>query len=585
MSKKITFAVTIEDDHDLVSQLKEKIASSDCVVEIIGLGGESDLEKMYSVYEKITGFDRLPISLMLGHILIFSVDAFFELEFLLPKSESLTIWSDPEFHDAELKRYLIEAMVESCPSGVVARTRMGRKVWKEQYGLDVPVLSAVFSGVDLQGAVPLIEKTGRTRLLLDGGRDVINNHLIESFLQLDKHDVDIWCVYPERLKPWMAPDMYFTDIPREEIAIFYQAVDGVVIADRNVSEQKVMDYVLSGFMPIVSTSQIGERISTFFDGEVEFFVITGEGLGDVLKDPKLLAEYNKASSVVLKSHVSFSMAVIEITSMPVNEILASKSRLAVRLAQKEFFRVKYNDEEGSAVHRGRRGVVCTVEGGAGVYGVTDGWGVDVDTWEQAYPIIKYNNERVGVFLEKTSRPDVLKVFPGEGRGDEVGFVGCFILNEESAKMEAFEIINRVDSSKTYSTFNHTGMGFKSNEVLEGYHMTDAIKGSLDSFNLRDALVFDLSGLAFGDESKESRARVILNGVVLSLTDVVPVVLGGEEFEGKRVSIDVERDSLLFDRALLSAIRVGGLKFLVLSGISFDTYEKPPILEVIFLTEE
>jgi hypothetical protein len=582
MSKKITFAVTIKDDHDLVLRLGKKLVSNDYDIRFVGLGSQEELDSLYATYNDMVGIDRLPVSISLGHILVFSIDAFFELESLLLISDSLRVWSDPEFLSNDLESYLVEVLAGNCSSAIIARTLSGKNAWEQVYGVVAPILPSIFSdSVPLDGQ-PLIEKAKKARFLLDGGSEVINNHLIEPFLQFGKYDVDVWCVYDGVLKPWMVPGMYFTGIPREERGLYYRAVDGVVVADLNITGQKIIDYISAGIMPIASSVDVKNKMSVFFNDNVQICVITEPEFGKILESRESIAAYNATAEFALKQEADFSLTVLEDTVVPARTVVKSMGQLASKLAQKDFFRIRYNDEKGTAFHQNfkaakAQSVIATIEADHGTYAVITGWGVDIDTWEPTYPKVNHGSKTVSMFLEKMSRQDVSQAFSVAGKTDEVGFVGHLAMTGRDIGLGDLEVVNfSVDNH--YSNFSSLDESFKNVEMPKEYPNKDSIKGYLDSYTPNNALIFDLSGLEVDGEIGVFKLRVLKNSLVCDLEGFSSLLLCSDT--GVNKSVTVDGDSFILDRFNLGNTEASETRLLIITGISVVSDISNYSLEVI-----
>jgi hypothetical protein len=111
------------------------------------------------------------------------------------------------------------------------------------------------------GLEPLIERTGRPRVMLDATDQSENTCLVDAFLALAESPYEIWCIYPGRLKSWMRPDMLFDKIPARELPLYFASVDVVILAGMHPLFQTYLRAYLScGVVPLAASDQLNDTI-------------------------------------------------------------------------------------------------------------------------------------------------------------------------------------------------------------------------------------------------------------------------------------------------------------------------------------
>jgi tetratricopeptide (TPR) repeat protein len=117
-----------------------------------------------------------------------------------------------------------------------------------------PVLLSDLSLESLSSAEALIERTGRPRILLDAADLMQNTTLVDAFLAADGLDVDVWCLFPGTLKPWMRPALLIEDVPAAELGLYYASVDVAVMTHVDVGfNARVFACLACGAIPVAAT--------------------------------------------------------------------------------------------------------------------------------------------------------------------------------------------------------------------------------------------------------------------------------------------------------------------------------------------
>jgi hypothetical protein len=111
------------------------------------------------------------------------------------------------------------------------------------------------------GAEPLIDRNGRTRIILDAAGQRQNLCLVDAFLAVEDSGYDVWCLYPGMLKSWMRPDMLFAEIPATELGIYFTAVDAVILTSWDqFFDTRLHAYLACGVVPFGANDEINEII-------------------------------------------------------------------------------------------------------------------------------------------------------------------------------------------------------------------------------------------------------------------------------------------------------------------------------------
>jgi len=162
-----------------------------------------------------------------------------------------------------------------------------------------PVSLRDLSFETLSSAEALIERTGRPRVLLDAADQLQNTSLVDAFLAVDDLDVDVWCLFPGLLKPWMHPQLLLEDIPATEYGLYYASVDVAVMTHVDAGfNARVFACLACGAIPVGSTVEARTALAATgaISGPLQPRDSPLRGvLAGMMTDPARLAELRQAA--------------------------------------------------------------------------------------------------------------------------------------------------------------------------------------------------------------------------------------------------------------------------------------------------
>jgi hypothetical protein len=108
---------------------------------------------------------------------------------------------------------------------------------------------------------PLIDRTGRPRVMIDATEQSENTGLVDAFLALADTSYEVWCIYPGLLKSWMRPDMLFDKIPVPELPLYFASVDVAILTGMHPLFQTYLRaYLACGVVPLAASEQLNDTI-------------------------------------------------------------------------------------------------------------------------------------------------------------------------------------------------------------------------------------------------------------------------------------------------------------------------------------
>jgi len=351
---------------------------------------------------------------------------------------------------------------------------------------------------------PLIEKRDVPRILIDGSANISNYHLVESFIELINlsAEIDVWCLYDGELKSWMKPDFKISSIPANELTLYLDSVDGVVITGDEISVEHLSNYISAGILPIVIDSNTVESIDKLVSVEAIRGYHPEFGSLDLLRslclDTRLLTKYSNLASEVERADVYFDFAQFEESFLATDDIAAYlDSKLSIQ-ARKEYLSAKYGDPNGSPLHKQIAldlKIAKELEGEPMRVGKITGWTLDTESLTICSPLVLGPQGPLEILIKRHDRHDVIEYFDITDVAD-IGYEAEFLFSpaevdeekliysveaDDSHCAQMFTLVSDLDMSIQSADLNHTSYDLVDNNTHQG---------SVETIEFKDALSFD-----------------------------------------------------------------------------------------------
>jgi len=445
MKNHCLITVMVSDDEKFVSDLAAELAIENDTVSLLALGSEQEVEFLKGRFDNVLVAEELGYSFKADKLFVLSLEAVFEINGLFSKVDQVSFWTDPTVMVGAEEQNIMSAVLayglsDCAMPAISSRSESGNLSWQEYSGADAKVLPTLFQPKRQVAEVePLIEKSGATRIMIDSGSNISNYFMVEAFIALQKASSksQIWCVYDGELKPWMKPDYQIGEIPENELPMYVNSIDGVVLTGTSFVAATISNYLSLGILPLCINSESAEELDKTVDVAAVRQAFPAFGsvqlLEELSENPSELQRYNSLASEVLRKNIFFSASDLDTRLVPVNDIIGFVKSKQFRFSREEYLQLKYGDKQGSSFHKvitRNSQVLCEFNGYNAMEVAISGWSVHKTDATISQPLALFGGKSNDILLRRSNRHDVAEHF-GLHVVEDIGFHGRFVVDNSS----------------------------------------------------------------------------------------------------------------------------------------------------------